>query len=416
MTREEMMAKLQNSFMAKAVSTMANLQNWPKADVPCGAQVNELIPELCKLPFDYLFRDDAVSMAECSLLVQEYLDLDILGINLDVYNFEAESMGAKIHFYKDHAPDIDRRDYLIKDESDFDKIKWNGLNSGRFPFLQEYYRAYMSYVGIVPPIFTMCSPWSLASNLYGMENLICMTVEDPEFVEEFLDRLINNVYGPMLQDLNEAIPEFVEISLADAFASPPMCNMDTISRFIAPLPEKIEKACGIPDFKVVLGGIWGTSYLTTDCEKEKFNEILVKTGGILSGYDPDAERLSPEYYRKEADRLLATLFLGLSASYLETKSPMEVVERVKEYVLKGKAGITPMAIMINNIAPNAPLGNVFHAVQALRIYGAPGADENTPFIEPEVPSFENFLKEKLDNNREGYTFRWLEKSEYSYLK
>ena len=39
-------------------------------------------------------------MAECTLLVWEYLRLDLLTANMDVYNFEAEAMGAKINFYK----------------------------------------------------------------------------------------------------------------------------------------------------------------------------------------------------------------------------------------------------------------------------------------------------------------------------
>ena len=65
------------------------------------------IPEICKLPYDYLFRDDPVAMAECTLLVHEYLRLDLLIANMDVYNFEAEAMGVDIKFYKDHCPDFD---------------------------------------------------------------------------------------------------------------------------------------------------------------------------------------------------------------------------------------------------------------------------------------------------------------------
>ena len=33
----------------------------------------------------------------------------------------------------------------------------------------------------------------------------------------------------------------------------------------------------------------------------------------------------------------------------------------------------------------------------------------------EVESFEDFLHAKIANNEEGYSFAWLEKSEYSYL-
>ena len=50
------------------------------------------------------------------------------------------------------------------------------------------------------------------------------------------------------------------------------------------------------------------------------------------------------------------------------------------------------------------------AVQAVKIYGAPGADENTPYLLPKFRSFEDFLKHKLKNNPEGYTFEWMKQS------
>ena len=63
-------------------------------------------------PYDYLLRDDPVAMAECTLLVQEYLDIDLIIANLDIYNFEAEAMGAELKFYPDHCSDIVRSNYL----------------------------------------------------------------------------------------------------------------------------------------------------------------------------------------------------------------------------------------------------------------------------------------------------------------
>lgn len=44
-----------------------------------------------------------------------------------------------------------------------------------------------------------------------------------------------------------------------------------------------------------------------------------------------------------------------------------------------------------------------------------GADENTPYTEPDFLPFEEFLKNKMQNNTEGYTFDWLKKSGYKDL-
>ena len=97
----------EKNFLSYSAATFENLANWPNAEVPLMALVTELIPELCQVPYDYLLRDDPEAMAECTLLVQEYLNLDTIIANLDIYNFEAEAMGARLRFYPDHCSDID---------------------------------------------------------------------------------------------------------------------------------------------------------------------------------------------------------------------------------------------------------------------------------------------------------------------
>ena len=80
------MNRLEDTFLLKHILRFEGLDNWP-SEVPVMSQVNEFIPFICQVPFDYLFRDDPAAMAECTLLVQEYLDMDELFGNLDIYNF-----------------------------------------------------------------------------------------------------------------------------------------------------------------------------------------------------------------------------------------------------------------------------------------------------------------------------------------
>ena len=93
----------------------------------------------------------------------------------------------------------------------------------------------------------------------------------------------------------------------------------------------------------------------------------------------------------------------------------KIVALVRDYVLRVKSGPTPAIFFINNIAPCTAQEKIQAAVQAVKIYGAPGADENTPYLLPKFRSFEDFLKHKLKNNPEGYTFEWMKQSAYSYL-
>ena len=120
--------------------------------------------------------------------------------------------------------------------------------------------------------------------------------------------------------------------------------------------------------------------------------------------------LTPEYARKRADEVLLPLQTGIDAKVLEQGTKEEIVERIKHYTLAGKRGITPCIFFYNNFTPRTSEEKLQIAVQALKIYGTPEADENTPYVDPEFISFKDFVANKIKNNVEGYSFEWLEKS------
>ena len=402
-----------SAFIPPRLMKLGAIANWPNADVPLGAQVNEYIPALCKVPYDLLFRDDPVAMAECTLLVWEYIGIDLLVLNTDCYNFEPECIGAKMAFYEDHIPDVDRSDLFIKSEADLDKIKFHGFEGSRIPYLVEYCKAYKKYSGLdVVPSFS--GPWSVAANLYGLENLIIDAVCEPEFVHEFLRRLVQDFEIPFYKAVGELIPGMQGTTLADAIASPPLVTKEIFEEFVVPYANDVLNsydANGILKYN----GVWGIAEFEGE-ERDDFVRQLIATEGTLGVFDPDVELVGPEYYRKLADENGAPLMFGLSTNILQDGTPEEVAETVKRYVLGGKTGITPFLMFFSNIAPATPAINVLTAVEATHVYGAPGATEDTPF-EPlgEIESFEDFLRRKIANNEDGYTFAWLEKSEYSYL-
>jgi uroporphyrinogen-III decarboxylase len=404
--------KMQSTFVLPRVMKYAASQNWP-APAATFAQVNEYIPQTCKVPYDYLFRDDGRAMAECTLLIWEYTGLDMLGANHDFYNFEAESIGAKINFYKGHIPDVDRNSFFIKDESDLGKIKFNGLDSGRYRYLIEYCHAYTEYIGLdVFPSF--CAPWSLACNLYGLENLIIAAHSEPQFVHDMLHRIVYDLQGPMLKAMAGEIPGFSMITVADAWSSPPMVSLDMIREFTIPYTLRLPEAVGM-DVPVINTGLWGASCFGEEL-RDAFMDCVRTVGVYASAFDPDTERVGPEYFRDYADRTGAPLLLGFSTTFLENAGLESIVERTKRYTLAGKNGKTPLLFFYNNFAPHTPIDNIRASIAAVHVYGTPEADADTPFELPgKAESFEEFLKSKLANNAEGYTFNWLEKSGYAHL-
>lgn len=401
------------NFAMKSLMNLVNLSKWPNAKVANTALITEFIPEICRVPYDLLFRDDAIAMAECTLLVHEYLGLDLLTANMDVYNFEAEAMGAKIKFYPDHCPDFDRSDYFIKKPEDLEKIKYTGLDKGRFPYLIEYSKAYKQYVGLDTfPIFS--APWTLAANLYGLDNLVMDCYEEPEFVEEFLNKIVDDFHVPMFKELSSVIPGMREVALVDAMVTIPMVDINIVEKFIWPNLERLMQKLDMPGIPLLDTAFFGSAKLNEE-HRKRFEDFVIYANGRFFCSDPDAAMLGIEYARKRATECQLPLQTGIDAKVIEFGTEEEIVERIKHYVLVGKNGPTPCIFFHNNISPKAPLENVWTAMQAVEIYGAPGADENTPYVRPDYKPFEEFLREKIADNEQGYTFRWLEKSGYAYL-
>jgi uroporphyrinogen-III decarboxylase len=407
MTREEInAAKAQKTFVLPRKQALADLAKWPDNVVPTNAQVNEYIPELCRLPYDYIYRDSGRAMAECTLLAWEYTGLDGIEANIDIYNFEVENAGAKLNFFKDHMPDVNRNNFLVKDEKDLDKIKFRGLDAGRCRYLIEYCKAWTAYSGL--DIFPgLCAPWSAAVNLCGLENLVVAALSEPDFVHEMMRRIVYDLQVPMYKALIAEIPGCQAIVVADAWASPPMVSVPVIRDFAALWHGRLQEAMGIPVPNI---GVWGSSYLKGK-DKDEFMEIVTKMLGMTAVFDPDQERDGVTYYREFANKAGVPFLTGFSTAALLAGPIDSIVERAKKYTLEGNAGKTPYMFLFSNIAPRTPIDHIRTAIAVAKTYGAPGSTEHTPFkLPPSAEGFSEFLKKKIKNNPEGYTFAWLEKS------
>jgi len=401
------MPEMKPSFMLPHLMNLGGLANWPNTNVVRTALVTELIPELCKVPYDYLFRDDPKAMAECTLLVWEYLDLDILTANMDVYDFEAEAMGAKIKFYEHNCPDFDRSEYFIKGREDLDKIQYKGFESGRFPFLKKLHEYQLQYVGF-PAFPVLSAPWTLAGNLYGLDNLVVATVEDPEFVHDFLNKLVDDFLIPLWNDVIDNFPGVDTMALVDAFVTIPMVTVDIIDEFIRPCLERLNNGTKVK-LPLLDTAFFGQSKLNKE-DLARFEEFVMWSNGRFFCSDPDVAVLTPEYARRRADEVKLPLQTGVDAKLIEQGTKEQIVEKIKYYTLAAKRGITPCIFFFNNLTPLTSEENLLTAIQALRIYGTPEADENTPYVDPEFISFKDFVSNKMKNNMEGYSFEWLEKS------
>lgn len=394
------------SFVIERLNDFAALESWPKATPPIVAQINEHIPLLCGLPHDYLLRDDPIAMAECSLLVYEYYNLSLLIANLDPYNFEAEAIGQKISYEANRYPDIDRSDYIIKGENDLDKIKFGGLTTGRFPYMVKYAQAYRQYSG-QDPSSDGCAPWSLACNIFGADKLIVAAMSKPAFVKEMMRGIVHEYMIPLYKDLMKAIPSRTVYGLADAFASPPLLSPKLFDEYVVKSFDELSSA--LPELSFSEKGVWGVDEIPEKM-RASFANSLIHIGKELQGLDPDVEGIGPEWFRNYADQRQVPLTLGLSSTLLQNGSVEKIVERLKHYVLTGKKGQTPLTVFLNCVSMSTPPDHVHAAIATIKTYGRPGADDNTPLKLPQRESFVDFVRRKKADNREVYSFNWLDRS------
>lgn len=405
------------SFLWERVGHLGGLANWPNTTMPITGLVTEFIPELCKIPYDLIYHDDPVAMAETTLLVQEYIDFDLIIANLDIYNFEAENMGQKLGFPKYACPDVDRDDYFIHGPEDLDKVKFQGMDKGRMRYLVDYCKAWAKYTGVPPEasMLAFSAPWTLACDIYGLENLVMDTFDDPEFVHELMNRIVRDVHLPMFTALKEELPALGSVSLADAFGVPPMVTPDIFEQFIVPYIDLENELLNPIGVTVTSTAYFGCALLKGD-DRRRYEEAVAHCNQAMFFIADDPVKLGVEYGRQRANELGVLLHTGIAATFCEHATPEEIVARTKDYCLKARDNaLTPAFYWIACVTTHCPVENVMAATHAARIWGAPGATADTPWTEPEYLPFPEFLKYKMENNVEGYTFDWLKHSEYSYL-
>jgi [methyl-Co(III) methanol-specific corrinoid protein]:coenzyme M methyltransferase len=147
--------------------------------VPILAQINKHVVTLCGGDMREAYTD-AAKFVEMNLAVFEYYRLDMPGFYYDIYNIEAEALGQRLSWESDRMPDIDRQNPLIREPSDLDRLRPPDFRkSGRMPFVLEVMRR--SHELGLPVRVRFCSPFSLAVNVRGIENLLLDILTNPPF-------------------------------------------------------------------------------------------------------------------------------------------------------------------------------------------------------------------------------------------
>ncbi len=357
--------------------------------IPVAAQINEHAVNLCGGDMREAYTH-AAKFVEMNLAVFDFYRLDLPGFYYDIYNIEAEALGQGLTWEPDRMPDIDRSKPLIRQHSDLDLLRPPDFRKkARMPFVLQVLR--LCYDLGLPMRIRFCSPFSLAANIRGIENLLIDILTAPQFVHRLLAFLTDEVLIPWVQTQREVIGQaHSPANGADAAASPPIVTVEILEEFVMPyilrMNEKIGNVTGM--------GYWGYSYLFKN--PVKFRRMLELMASVspktLNCLDPDVASTGPEPYTQFALEKKMSLRLGLDTLLLQEGPLMKIAERCRRYVMVGSRAKS-LVISINDISIHTPPRNVHTAVAAVRHFGRLPIEERPleSFQPPEAESFAGAL-------------------------
>jgi uroporphyrinogen-III decarboxylase len=362
-----------------------------KADtVPIGAQINEHVVQLCGGDMREVYTKAAKFVA-MNLAVFEYYQVDIPGFYYDIYNIEAEALGQSLNWASDRMPDIDRTRPLLREHSHLDRLRPPDFKeTGRMPFVLEVLRRCQD-LGLSVRI-RFCSPFSLAVNIRGIENLLIDIMTVPQFAHRLLTFLTDDILIPWVRSQREAIGQpHSPASGADAAASPPIVTVEILEEFVMPYLRRMNEKIG----NVTGQGYWGYSYLFKN--PEKFHQMLELMASVspkaLNCLDPDVARTGPEPYAEFARERKMGLRLGLDTLLLQEGPWTKIAERCRRYIAAGSRA-EGLVISLNDVSIHTPPANVHTAIAAVRHFGKLPREDRPleSFQPPAVETFDEFLR------------------------
>lgn len=329
---------------------------------PVYAQLHDFTARQLGIPAKE-FYTRAEIMVPAILEITSQYKLDVASITFDVYNIEAEGLGQKLVFSGDNMPDIDRTQPLICSRDDLRLIQTPDFDSaGRFANVIRLHSLFQKLTGINPTL-TFCAPFSLAANLIGIERLIKAIYYEPDFVNEVMVRLVEEVLAPWILYQKAHFSQSRRINGADAVASLPIINLKIFKKWVVPYILRLRELCG--------EGVYVVNWVGEALLPKPVEMLELKRQVALDcilGQDPDVEKLTPQFYKDYAVAQHMALTLGVGARFVTQSKPEEVAARVKQYIEAGKPG-GRFVLYLCNLDANTPPENVHAAVEAVREAG-----------------------------------------------
>lgn len=166
-------------------------------------------------------------------------------VGIDIYNLEAEAFGSVIA-----EPEGDGipapNEHLCDEVEDILKLNdFDPVSSGRLAMVIEAAVELKEQLPDAVVKVPVSGPFSLASNLCGLENLLCDAMTDPEVVEEALEKLTQN----QLRFCDAIHAAGIEPTFFESTATPPLVPPSMFEGLVLPFLKRV-----IGDAPCIIGG------------------------------------------------------------------------------------------------------------------------------------------------------------------
>ena len=163
------------------------------------------------------YKDDPQRYVRSVLLSLRLLGMSKTYLSWPVYGFTAEALGQTMIYSDKFSPGTDP-DIALVNRQNWQDIHLPDLNTGMPAMIDEYLACYFHLTGH-RPVMHLAAPYSLAAEIYGQEPLIAALSNEPDFVNRFLDHLVDEIHTPWLNHFFQKYPD-AWAELSDASGSP----------------------------------------------------------------------------------------------------------------------------------------------------------------------------------------------------
>ncbi len=272
---------------------------------------------------------DTALLGEALRREVDIYDADVLTAGIDVYNVEAEAMGAEVRYF-DRTPDVPAvASPIVAGSGDLARL---GIpdpeRDGRMPvMLEAAERAARDFGADMIVRGAVSGPFSMASALAGTEALLVATIEDPAFVRALLD-----LCGRVTVAFGRAfLARGAEVAVFDSKASPQAASPKVFREFVLPVYRGLVtpalKEAGARHLPLIIGG--DTSPILGDLLETGATQLLCDAGA-------DIER-----FKTECARAGRPFRVSVDARLVHRGTSAEVREETRRILdkVKGQPGI-----------------------------------------------------------------------------